>query len=1006
MAAPKRSSRKRTQAAPPVHASVPPSAPDPEAPVANVGCPVVGIGASAGGLEAMEAFFANVPADSGIAFIIVSHIDPHAVSFLPELLSRSNSFLKIHEAAHGSRLSPNEVVVTPPGKTLTIEKGVTYLHDIVIPHVTPLPIDTLFRSLADDQQDRAIGVVLSGTGTDGTLGLQAIKNVSGMVMVQAPSSAKFPGMPQSVIDTGIADYILPPEQMPEALLNYTRGPYLAPAAPIFPTRFISPEVLQDVLSLVRARTGHNFSNYKISTIRRRLERRLNLHQIGQPEHYVRYLREHPEELDQLFHELLIGVTSFFRDPEAFDALGRVLRQLLESKRDGESVRVWVPGCSTGEEAYSVAMLLREILDETQKPCPVEVFATDLDDRAIDIARFGRYPDGIAMDVSPERLQRFFTHDDGVYQIVKNIREMIVFATHNLLVDPPFRHLDLLSCRNLLIYLDNTAQNQLVSLFHYALRPGGLLFLGSSETIGHLTDRFSIADRQWKLFTRSINTASAYPLPEPAAGSFYPEISHGSHLEGGTSQSITPSSRAEAYLAYRYAPPSVLVTAHGDIMYFHGHTGAYLEPPRGSPNLNLYKMAREGLDRVLASAIRAALAHDGPVIRNGINVATNGATITIDLVVERVTEVPPLQGLLLVSFRPTADTSSPSHSPAPQGQSRRRRRRLVDVERELEETRQSLQSTIEELEAANEELISTNEELQSTNEETQSANEELKTSKEEMQSLNEELQTVNAELRSKIDELSHVNDDMTNLLNSTEVATIFLDLQLQIKRYTPSATRVMALIPSDIGRPISDLTSNLDYPELVADATEVLNTLVAQSKEARTQSGTWYLARIIPYRTSENLIDGLVLTFVNIDQVKRAENAQQIMAQLRAEMEERHRAEVRLRHLSKVFQDATVPIILEDDNGIITDLNAEAEQAYGWHRDELIGQPDKVLAPDDTHGQITNLLDRCRQGDDLRNIETRRRTKSGEVVRVLITVSPLTNEQGDIMGIATIAKHLD
>jgi two-component system CheB/CheR fusion protein len=1004
MAAPKRPSRQRAKkAAPSVRTSAPAAMPAPHP--RQAGFPVVGIGASAGGLEAMEVFFAQVPADSGIAFIIVSHIDPHAVSFLPELLRR-NTAVTVREAVDGRRLTPNEVVVTPPGKALTVAHGVVSLHDIAVPHGVPLPIDILFRSLAEDQQERAIGIVLSGTGTDGTLGLQAIKSVSGMAMAQAPSSAKFAGMPQSAIDTGLVDYILPPEQMPEALLAYTRGPYLIETAPSPSTQRLSPEVLQEALSLIHARTGHSFAAYKVSTIRRRLERRLNLHQIEQPEHYLRYLREHPEEVDYLFHDLLIGVTSFFRDPEAFDALAQILRRVLESKRNGELVRVWVPGCSTGEEAYSLAMLLRELLEEMNKPCPVQVFATDLDDRAIETARLGRYPEGIAIDVSAPRLQRFFTHDEGFYQIAKEIREIVVFATHNVLADPPFSQLDLLACRNLLIYLDSPAQQQLIAIFHYALRPGGVLFLGSSETIGHLDALFSTEDRQWKLFVRNSDAVPTYPLPDSLTGSFYMGSDRGPHLEGELARHPTPSSRAEAYLAHRYAPPSVLVTARGDIVHFHGRTGMYLEPPRGTPNLNIYNMVREGLDRVLAPVIRAALVHDGPVVRTGIHVATNGSATIIDLVVERITEAPPLRGLLLVSFRPTADppTAPPAELP---GRVRQGRRRRADVERELQETRESLQSTIEELEAANEELTSANEELQSTNEETQSANEELKTSKEEMQSLNEELQTVNAELRSKIDELSHANDDMTNLLNSTEVATIFLDQQLLIKRYTPSATRVMALIPSDVGRPVRDLTSSLDYAELVADAAAVLRTLVAQSKEVRTRSGAWYLVRLIPYRTSENVIDGVVLTFVDIDQVKRAEDAREhVMAQLRTETEERQRAEVRLRHLSRVFQDATVPIILEDDHGLITDFNTEAEQVYGWSREDVIGQPIMRLTPADAHAELAELWRRCRQGEDLRNIEMRHQTRSGEILQVRITVSPLTNEQGDIMGMATIVKRLD
>jgi two-component system CheB/CheR fusion protein len=964
--------------------------------------PVVGIGASAGGLEALEQFFPPVPPNLGVAFVVVTHLDPHATSFLPELLGRVSP-IPVREASNGQSLVPNEVVVVPPGKVLTLAHGVVQLHDIDVPQSVTLPIDTFFRSLADDQQHRAIGIVLSGTGTDGTLGLEAIQAATGMTMAQEPSTAKFPGMPQSAIDTGLIDYVLPPEEMPNALQQYVQGPYLRPRTDVPLSLVIEPEVLQDILSFVHAHTGHSFTSYKISTIRRRVERRLNLHQIIRPEDYLPYLREHPEELDHLFHELLIGVTSFFRDPEAFTTLATLLPELLRTKRNGEPIRVWVPGCSTGEEAYSLAILLREALTQLNKPCPVHVFATDLDDRAIDTARAGRYPMGIAADVNPEHLRRFFTPEDGAYQINREVREMIVFAPHNLLVDPPFSHVDLLSCRNLLIYLDTNTQRQVLTLFHYALRPGGLLFLGASETIGNSTDFFHTENRQWKIFRRTEGQIPAYPMIEHALGPSPTGGRHGVHREDETAQHGTANSHANTYLAERYAPPSVLITARGDIVHFHGRTGAYLEPPRGAPRVNIFRMAREGLDRVLPPAVRAALTQDAPFSRHGVTVATNGEAVSIDLLVERVTEASPLRGLLLVSFRPASGSTTAaapaSGSPPPHS----RRRRLTDLERELQETRESLQSTIEELEAANEELTSANEELQSTNEETQSTNEELKTSKEEMQSLNEELQTVNAELRSKIMELSHANDDMANLLNSTDIATIFLDDQLQIKRYTTKATEVIALIPSDVGRPLRHLTSNLDYPTLVADATQVLRTLVVQEREVRTHDGAWYLVRLLPYRTSENVIDGLVVTFVDIDHIKRAEDARQrALEQLETEIAERQRSELSLRYLSKVFQEAMVPIILEDETGIITNLNAEAERVYGWTREELIGQSIKLLVPAEAYAQIDELLDRCRRGEALRNIATMRQTKAGEVLPTSLMVSPLTNEQGDVIGIATIA----
>jgi two-component system CheB/CheR fusion protein len=664
----------------------------------------------------------------------------------------------------------------------------------------------------------------------------------------------------------------------------------------------------------------------------------------------------------------------------------------------------VAGCSTGEEAYSLAIVLHECLEQLHKPCAVQIFATDLDPQAIDIARRGLYPEGIAADVTPERLQRYFTHEATAYRISKALRDTVIFAVHNLLTDPPFTHVDLLACRNLLIYLDTNAQHHLLTLFHYALRSGGVLFLGASETIGNLEELFPTLNGQWKIYARNDAVTLPAPLLEHATVPFSPTVHP--HSRGEPARPGTLTSRAEAYLAQRFAPPSVLITARGDIVHFHGRTGAYLEPPRGQPSLNIFRMAREGLEQVLAPAVRAALAQEGPVIRAGVGVKSNGETILTDVLVEQVPEVGPLQGLLLVTFRPTAAGTAPAVPPEPHTARRRGRRRLADLEQELQETRDSLHSTIEELEATNEELMSANEELQSANEEMQSANEELKTSKEELQSFNEELQTANAELRSKIDELSHANDDMTNLLNSTDIATIFLDDALQIKRFTTQATRVMALIPSDVGRPLSDLTSHLDYATLLDDAREVLRTLVAREQEVRTKTGAWFLVRILPYRTSENVIDGLVITFVDIDHVKRAEAArQQAIEQLEAGIVDRQRAEEQWRWLSQAFMQAPVPLLVEDTHGGIVELNAAVERLYGWRREELLGRSIKTMVPAASHAQVDSFLTHCRQGTGLDNVESFRQTKTGEVIPVRLTVSPLINEHGELLGMVTMTTHL-
>lgn len=992
-------------------ATVPPSSEtQPEslpagAPTVEPSVPIVGIGASAGGLEALEAFLSHMPLDSGLALVVVTHMDPHVPSFLPELLSRVTR-LPVREATDEQVLAANEVVVMPPGTSLALEQGCLRVRAAAMtPHGAPLPIDAFFRSLAEAQQEKAIGIILSGTGTDGTLGATAIKAVSGLVLVQDAQSARFSGMPQSAVATGLVDEVLSPEHMPAALLAYVRGPYLPRSAVVPEALAVSPEVLQEIVSLLHTHTGHSFAAYKVSTIRRRLERRLQLHQLAQPEHYVQYVRTHPEEIEQLFRELLIGVTSFFRDPEAFTVLATtVLPALLEQKRAGEVVRVWVAGCSSGEEAYSLGMVLHEALRQVGKPCTIQIFATDLDDQAIAVARRGLYPAGIAADVTPERLQRYFTHEEGAYRISKELRDLVVFARHDLLLDPPFTRLDLLSCRNLLIYLELHAQQRLLRVFHYALRAGGVLFLGASETLGSLGERFTTLSGLWKIFARHDEMPTTSLVPEPAVLSSSPVAYPAQHPAAAAPLGqLTP--RAEAYLAQRYAPPSVLISAQGDIVHFHGRTGAYLEPPRGQPQLNIFRMARPGLDRLLLPMIRAVLAQEGPVLRTGVEITSNGTTLRTDVLIEPVPEAGALHGLLLVTFQSAATDPTMAAAPGPPPP-RRGRRRAGDLEQELQETRASLQSTIEELEVTNEELTSANEELQSTNEEMQSANEELKTSREELQSLNEELQTVNAELRGKVDELSHANDDMTNLLNSTDITTIFLDEALQITRFTTQATRVMALIPSDVGRPVSDLTSHLDYATLLEDARAVLRTLAAHEQEVRTKHGVWYLVRILPYRTSDNVIKGLVLTFVDINHVKQAEAArQQALAQLEAGIAERQRAEEQLRWLSRVFMQTPAPLIVEDAAGTIVELNAAAERLYGWPREELLGQSIHTLVPAASHAQVDSFLAHCRQGTDMEQIASLRQTRTGEVIPVQMTVSPLSNEQGELLGLVTIAIHL-
>lgn len=826
---------------------------------------IIGLGASAGGLEALEEFFSHTPPNTGMAFLVVTHQHPGHVSLLPELLGK-HTRMPVREARNGQRIEPNCVYVSSPNRRLALFNGTLQLTEFKEHDGLKLPIDFFLRSLAEDQRERAIGIILSGTGTDGTLGLKAIKGAGGMTMVQEPESAKYSGMPASAVTTGMIDYVLRPEQMPERLAAYSQGPYLLPAEPAHPAESTLPEAMQKILLLLRSRNGHDLLAYKPTTIRRRIERRMNIHQIKNPEEYARFLEQNPHELDLLFKELFIGVTSFFRDPEAFAALSReALPALLQGKPDDAAVRVWVPGCSTGEEAYSLAMVLRESLDKLKKRLAVQIFATDLDVEAIEIARSGLYPDGIAMDVPPAQLARHFVREEGSYRIKKGIRELVVFAPHNVLKDPLFTKLDVIACRNLLIYLKPEVQKRLLALFHYALRPNGLLFLGPSESVGEFSHAFAAVDKKWKIFARKQTSLALQPLADfralPATADAH-ALPAAAPLPAHEPQG---AAMLEKMLVQRFVPASVIINARGDISYIHGRTGDYLEPAAGQPRLNVLEMAREGLRPELAAAIRRAVTSDEEVIQQTAKVKSNGGFKAVSLTITRLNEPEPVRGLLLVTFRP----ASASRPPAKMKRAplKTRAGRMEELEQELQFTRESLQSTVEELQSSNEELQSTNEELQSTNE-------ELETSKEEMQSLNEELQTVNAQLQSKVDALSETSDDMQNLLNSTAIATIFLDQHLKIKQFTEQARTVINLIPSDAGRPIGDLVSNLNYDQLAGDAAEVLKTLNYKEREVKTKQGGWRLVRILPYRTRENVIDGLVLAFIDINRLKEAELAAQ------------------------------------------------------------------------------------------------------------------------------------
>ncbi|ACM22127.1 protein glutamate methylesterase CheB and methyltransferase CheR [Geotalea daltonii FRC-32] len=820
--------------------------------------PIVGIGASAGGLEALEQFLGHVPENSDMAFVIVQHLDPTHKGVLPELLQHTTG-MEVFQVVDRMRVKTNCVYVIPPNKDMSMLHGVLHLFEPTAPRGLRLPIDFFLRSLAEDRQEHSIGVILSGMGSDGTMGLRAIKEKAGLTLVQEPASARFDSMPRSAIDAGLADIIAPAEELPGKIFAYLRH-LLIIGKPERPLEEKDQSALEKVLILLRDRTGHDFSMYKKNTVYRRIERRMGIHQIDRIAAYVRYLQENSQEVELLFKELLIGVTSFFRDPAAWEQLqGVALPAILAGRPAGCVLRAWSAGCSTGEEAYSLAIVFKEVMGPVTPAgkFTLQIFATDLDPDAIDKARQGLYPANIAADISPERLHRFFIKEENGYRVGKEIREMVTFATQNVIMDPPFTKLDILICRNLLIYLTPELQKKLMPLFHYSLNPGGVLFLGSAETAGTFAELFAPLNIKSRLFRRRESVSPCEPLAFPV--SFAP-TQQGFSKEQPMLKPSDLQSLADQVLLQHFTPPAVLVNDKGDILYISGKTGRYLEPAAGKANWNIFAMAREGLRLDLSSAFQKAIRQKKAITAKGLKVGTNGSTQTIDLTVQAIEEPEALRGMVMVVFNDVATLrgKKPSFNPGLAANVR-----VLELEQELQHCREELQTTREEMQSSQEELRSTNEELQS-------ANEELITSREEMQSMNEELQTVNAEQQSKMDELSRVNDDMRNLLNSTEIITVFLDKELHIRRFTTGVDKIFKLIPGDVGRPLSDIVSDLLYSRITEDAREVLRTLAFSEKQIAATDGRWFSVRIMPYRTMEDVIDGVVITFADITVAKTLE----------------------------------------------------------------------------------------------------------------------------------------
>ncbi len=959
---------------------------------------IVAIGASAGGLAAFEAFFSNMSSDveTDIAFVLIQHLSPDHKSLLTDII-RHYTQMEVFEVEDGMRVVPNCVYVIPPNRKMAIHDGCLQLFEPSAPHGQRLPIDFFFHSLAQDQHERSIAIILSGTGSDGTQGIAAIKREGGIVLAQELDSAEYKGMPQSAIETGLVDYILTPNQMPKQIIAS-----LTPSAKK-PHTIVSEEVskennsLTKIFILLRDQTGHDFSQYKPNTMHRRIERRMAVQRIEKINEYVKFLQQTPDEVDALFNDLLIGVTNFFRDPEAFIYLKEIVfPKILALKPSGSTIRIWTTGCSTGEEAYSIAILLKEYMEAMKQNYVVQLFATDIDAKAIAIARSGLYPSDIASNVSQERLTHFFTlQSDGSYRIHKSIRDMLVFSEQNVIKDPPFSKLDLLSCRNLLIYMSSELQKRLIPLFHYALNPDGILFLGSSESIGEYGDLFSILDQSSKLYQRKedpqtgaySNVAKRVFTPTLTARTALPHV-----VEKNTpSPKIPLRELTEQALLQQSALTGVLVNAQGDILYLHGRSGMYLELPTGESNVNnILKMAREGLRRDLSSALHKATLDKQIVQREGLSVTVNERVIPLNVTIRplALTSEEPLLYLVIIEEHPsvtTDDTLSCSLNSLPDTDER-----IKELKHELHTQEEFLNAANSKLEISNEELKSFNEEMQSLNEELQSTNEELETSKEELQSVNEELSTVNAELQTKVADLSRSNNDMNNLLAGTGIGTVFVDHNLCILRFTPAITQIIHLILSDLGRPVGHIASNLiGYDRLVADTQSVLDTLLPKEVEVQTVEKMWYTLRIQPYRTLDNVIEGAVISFVNITETVH-------MREALRHANERSR-------LSVVVQDAHDAITVQDLDGRILAWNKGAVRMYGWSEAEALSMNVSDRIPQTQRKNALAKLHDLSQDEILQPYRTERITKKGTIVEVWMTSTALMDENGKMYAIATTER---
>jgi two-component system CheB/CheR fusion protein len=943
----------------------------------QINFPIVGIGASAGGLETLEQFFENVPENSGLAFVVIQHLDPTQVGIMPELLQRTTE-IKVVQTTDKLQVQPNHVYIIPPNKSMSILNGYLYLFEPVETRGLRLPIDYFFRSLAEDQKENSIGIILSGMGSDGSMGLKAIKEKNGIVAVQDPSTAKFESMPQNAINAVVVDILAPANQLPEKLIAFlNHSTVIVPKTKIDDK---SKSNLEKVVILLRSQTGHDFSLYKKNTLYRRIERRMNVHQIEKISTYVRFLQKNPTELDILFKELLIGVTNFFRDTVVWEKLKeKILPDLFKKAPNGHVFRAWVAGCSSGEEAYSLAIVFKEAYEKTKKDknFTLQIFASDIDSDAIERGRKGFFNANIAADVSPERLSHFFVKENDGFRVNSTIREMVVFAPQNVIKDPPFTKMDLLFCRNLLIYMESKLQSKLMSLFHYALNANGIMLLGSAENENSQNKLFSAIDEKLKFYKRAAGNSNtelldfpdSFRLPKEKSGKI-------TNTEKGVDNI---QKLADQILLQRFAPASVLINTEGDILYITGRTGKYLEPAAGKANMNIYAMARDGLQNELPGAIRKAKLSTDPLKLHKLKVGTNGGTQIVDVTLQLIEEPEAIKGTIMIVFADVADTSLPSKSKL-KGINQKASIREQELENELQQANEELKSTREDMQTTQEELKSTNEEMQSTNEELQSTNEELTTSKEEMQSLNEELQTVNIELQSKIADYAAANNDMKNLLNSTDIATLFLDKDLNIRRFTAQTTKIFKLRQADIGRPFNEIVNKLHYPEITEHAHEVLRTLVFKETEITTSDKQWFTIRIMPYRTIDDRIDGLVITFIDNTQQKVVLND--------------------LHVLKSNFE-----LTLQNSNIILAICDTELRYTWIFNQqpdfdiNKILGKRDDEIDKNEGTIALMNLKKRVLDTGKAAN-DTILLNSKEKVVTYNIAAQPIRDSQGNIKGVST------